>query len=57
MISIEQQQKNVETLYRDWAKILHLCGSGDRRTESMFGAWLDAAASLEMRKGAENGSN
>jgi len=57
MISIEQQQKNATTLLSDWAKILHLCGSGDRRTEAMFEAWLDAAASLEMRKEAENGSN
>ena len=56
MISIEQQEKNVDTLYEDWKKILHLCGSGEK-SQAMLDIWLEAAARLSIRKEAENGSN
>ena len=56
MVSIEQQQKNVDTLYADWKKILDLCGSGEK-SKAMLDTWLDAAARLSIRREAENGSS
>lgn len=56
MSTIEQHQKNVDTLYQDWLKILNLCGSG-KQSSAMLDAWLNAAARLSIRKEAENGSN
>ena len=56
MISIEQHQKNVDTMYADWKRILNLCGSG-KQSEAMLDVWLEAAARLSIRREAENGSN
>jgi hypothetical protein len=55
MVSLEQQKKNVDTLYRDWHKMSKMFGSYDRRTVSMFGVFVDALERFLAREEAENG--
>jgi hypothetical protein len=56
MVTIEQQQKNVDTLYQDWLKILNLCGSG-KQASAMLDTWINAAAQISIRREAENGNS